>query len=457
VLAQDLTTRARLRAMSKFAPAMSLQRGANIVLLVAFVLATSSEASLQSDLQDLIDSYGSGSIGLQLGWKSVTDEFTIAAGSVTNPGESIRNITPHDTFNYGSGTKPTIATAVFRMVDAGKLKLEDKVSQHVDPFLKRNNGTTLEDLFGSQVAEASVLQLLRMEAGLPDLGTHDKLNTAALNSHGQVFSPYAWMRGYPKTVCSPGACSYYSSVSYIVAGLLVTSVQKPTGDWVDLDFTMAVSGSTKSRYPSMKLPAAKGALHDTMSVEGISYSRHSTSAAISLWDQNPSIMGWACGGMMANTGDVARFFYDLIAPASTHKLVSDASLKEMSNLKPLNTGHFVVDYGAGLMDSAAPRYNKPTTKGPDDWSYIIGHIGETFAFHAVSGYYPKAQAAISIVTNSDEGFSYPDEIACKASEIAAKHAGVKVNVGCSSPSPSPSPWSPRRRHAGNKRASETIV
>merc|ERR1712039_979313 len=143
-------------------------------------------------------------------------------------------------------------------------------------------------------------------------------------------------------------------------------------------------------------------------------------------------MGWACGGMMASTGDIARFFYDLIAPASTHKLVSDASLKEMSNLKPLSTGHFVVDYGAGLMDSAAPKYNQPTTKGPDDWSYIIGHIGETFAFHAVSGYYPKAKAAISIVTNSDEGREYPDLIACKASEIAAKHVGVQVDVGCRS-------------------------
>merc|ERR1712039_841429 len=143
-------------------------------------------------------------------------------------------------------------------------------------------------------------------------------------------------------------------------------------------------------------------------------------------------MGWACGGMMASTGDIARFFYDLIAPASTHKLVSDASLKEMSNLKPLSTGHFVVDYGAGLMDSAAPRYNQPTTKGPDDWSYIIGHIGETFAFHAVSGYMPKSKAAVSIVTNTDAGFSTVDTVACKAAEISAKYLGETVDLECSS-------------------------
>merc|ERR1719487_2164410 len=146
--------------------------------------------------------------------------------------------------------------------------------------------------------------------------------------------------------------------------------------------------------------------------------------------------------MMANTGDVSRFFYDLLAPASTHKLVSDASLKEMSNLKPLNTGHFLVDYGAGLMDSAAPRYNQPTTKGPDDWSYIIGHIGETFAFHAVNGYMPKAKGAISIVTNTDAGFQVVDTAACKAAQIAAKVVGGETaDLGCSGSSP----WGRRRR------------
>merc|ERR1711874_763064 len=118
---------------------------------------------------------------------------------------------------------------------------------------------------------------------------------------------------------------------------------------------------------------------------------------------------------------------------------------EMSRLKPLNTGHFKVDYGAGLMDSAPPRYNQPTTKGPDDWGYIIGHIGETFAFHAISGYMPKAKAAISIVTNTDDGHRAPDLAACKASEIAAKYLGETVDLKCdAAPTPSPG-WGRRRR------------
>jgi len=377
----------------------------------------------------------SSNVGLQLGWKSAGESFSIAAGNVTNPGESARAITPDDTFNYGSGTKAVIATAVMRMVDAGKLKLDDKVSTYVDPFLKRNNGTTLEQLFGSALADATVLHVIRMEAGIPDFEGHgNTIDGKALHSHDQIFSPYVWMRAASKSsnntpMCSPGSCSAYSSTSYEVAGLLLAAVQNPDGDYNDLDFTKAISGNSPApRYPSIKLPGSHGKLKDTMSVSGISGS------GVVLWEQNPTIMGWSCGGMNANTLDFARFFYDLLDEASPNPLVSSAAREEMTRIKPLTAGHFKVDYGAGLMDFAPPRYNKPTGKGPKDWGYVVGHIGETFGFHAINGYMPKAKAAISIVTNSDGGRHLTGIAACKAAEVAAKVlSGIKtMDLGCTS-------------------------
>jgi CubicO group peptidase (beta-lactamase class C family) len=406
----------------------------SLLVRLATVSLTSAAGSFQSDLQEMLNEQASSAVGLQFGWKSASESFTIAAGSVTNPGESSRIIRPDDTFNYGSGTKTPIAAAIFRLADAGKIKTSDKVSTYVNPFLKRNNGTTLEELYGSQMADATILQVLRMEAGIPDFENamgSSSIDTQALNSDGEVFTPYAWMRAAASqaAVCNPGACSFYSSNSYEVAGLLLTALQKPDGDWGDLDFGKAICGDS-SQYPSMKLAAGQGKLKDVLSVSGVS--RRSFSHSTILWDQNPSIMGWTCGGLMASTGDVAKFFYDLLAPSSPNPLVSDAARTEMSSLKVLNTGHFKVSYGAGLMDSAPPKYNKPTTKGPNDWGYMIGHIGETFAFHAINGYMPKAKAAFSIVTNTDSGFRIVDTVACKASEIAARYAGETVNLGCSS-------------------------
>merc|ERR1712232_192676 len=319
---------------------------------------------------------------------------------------------------------------------------------------------TLKQLYGSDLAEATVLQVLRMEAGIPDFeGRGDTIDNVALHSDSEVFPPYAWMQAAAaqNAVCSPGACSSYSSTSYEVAGLLLAAIQNPAGDYDDLDFGAAFCGdSCTSRYPSMKLPGKQGRLKDTISVAGFSKSK-GTSEQTVLWEQNPTIMGWSCGGLNANTRDMATFFYDLLDESSPNPLVSTAARTEMKNLKPLTTGYFKVDYGAGLMDSAPPVYNRPTTKGPDDWGYILGHIGETFAFHAVNGYMPKAKASLSIVTNTDAGFHTVDTAACKASEIAAKVlAGETVDLGCSG-SPSPSPWSPRRRRRGPTKMGDVIV
>merc|ERR1712048_514069 len=98
-----------------------------------------------------------------------------------------------------------------------------------------------------------------MEAGLPDFesasGSSD-IDSAALHNIGEVFSPYAWMTAASNqsAVCNPGNCSFYSSNSYEVAGLVLTAVQQPDGDWTDLDFSKTLSHDGL-RYPSMRLPA----------------------------------------------------------------------------------------------------------------------------------------------------------------------------------------------------------
>merc|ERR1719498_1031875 len=212
------------------------------------VLAGAGVSPLQEAFQEMLTEVAeSTGASLSFAWTSANESFTVVAGNVTNPGQSSRALREEDTFNYGSGTKSIIAAAVMRMADAGKIKLDDKVTTYVNPYLKRNNGTTLEELWGANMTDATVLQVIRMEAGIPDFEfsqeTNDTIDYEALMSHGEVYPPYAWMRAAADqpAACAPGECSMYSSTAYEVAGLLVAAVQNPNGDYTDLNFTAAIS------------------------------------------------------------------------------------------------------------------------------------------------------------------------------------------------------------------------
>ena len=65
-------------------------------------------------------------------------------------------------------TKPITAVAVLRLKEAGALALSDPVALHVDGLLADNfgGGTSLASLFGPHAADATVGQLLSMEASL---------------------------------------------------------------------------------------------------------------------------------------------------------------------------------------------------------------------------------------------------------------------------------------------------
>ena len=71
-------------------------------------------------------------LGIQIGWKSESESFAVAAGRTLN-----RDVTPDDTFLFGSGTKAVVAAAVMRLADAKRINLHDKVSKFIDPFLLR--------------------------------------------------------------------------------------------------------------------------------------------------------------------------------------------------------------------------------------------------------------------------------------------------------------------------------
>jgi CubicO group peptidase (beta-lactamase class C family) len=77
-------------------------------------------------------------------------------------------MTADDKLLMGSGTKPFTAVAILKLVDQGKVNLEDPAMLHIDPPLKYMYNTTMIDLFGLKAANVTVRHLIFMQSGIQD-------------------------------------------------------------------------------------------------------------------------------------------------------------------------------------------------------------------------------------------------------------------------------------------------
>jgi hypothetical protein len=66
----------------------------------------------------------------------------------------------------------------------------------------------------------------------------------------------------------------------------------------------------------------------------------------------------------------------------------------------------------------------------DDVATGIGHHGSTYGFETLSGYYPKLNASISIMTNQDLYLDFVMGLSCKVIEIVAQYKGFNQDLLC---------------------------
>jgi hypothetical protein len=217
--------------------------------------------------------------------------------------------------------------------------------------------------------------------------------------------------GGDKMTCNPGTCTAYSSTSYVMAGLLLASVLNPDGDWFEFDLA-AAAFDDGSMFPSMAFPPA--GQHDAdlsryLTTPGSSIAP--TWPTTTIFNQNPSILGFTCGNMVATPRDVAAYFYHTLCPegarADPIPLLSDAARDEMFRTEPLSKGWMAgrIEYGAGIMDLA---YGSFSRHSQDFVVSVKGHEGDTYGFLSSSGYVPELQGTYSVASNVDE--STPMEI-----------------------------------------------
>ncbi len=216
--------------------------------------------------------------------------WTGAAGSM----EGVEDVplTPDSRLPTHSAGKNIVAAQVLRLVEEGKLGLDDPAVDHLPPelgFFDANGAT--------------VRQVLGMRSGIPDLNEYEE---DGFYPAEQAQTAIKVFRKLPEPTDPPGSRVHYASTNYVLLGTIIEQI----------------SGQPLSE-------ALRSGVLDQPGLEGLTYTVEDALASD----------GW---GVETTPSSLARWGYELYGGF----VLSDASLREMTDFQ----GKW---YGLGVMDFSA--------------------------------------------------------------------------------------------------------
>ncbi|CAE8630245.1 unnamed protein product, partial [Polarella glacialis] len=411
------------------------------VVLAAFAVAASAwPAGLQASLESIARQESlkyncSFSIALRSG-----DGEVLAAGGVVDSTTN-QQAQVSDKYPWGSVTKMFTAASIMKLAAAGNFSLDDKVAPLVDPLLAKmaasdptQNFSSLSDLFGDAVADTSLRQLLGMTSGVPDFDTatpsrdggesKDPLRTMLYDAPDLFDSPtelmkVSWVAGHWKD-CKPFSSKFkafcYSSTNFMLLGLVLAG-QASSETWSSFDQSIHLPASLRKEL----IFANRGAPKDYGTAHGYdrtSYNRpRGDDNDHDNWGVDGVFAGWTASNIVATSSTVAHLAWEIFGPPQgiapkefVDQMIPSAS--EFYGLGAFNLGSFTGHKG-----------------GPLGVGY--GHLGATYGYQSIAGYFPELNIAMAIATNIEtDTQAQPADAFCLAYNAVAG-AALGKNFSCS--------------------------
>jgi CubicO group peptidase (beta-lactamase class C family) len=275
----------------------------------------------------------------------------------------------------GSVTKQFTAAAILQLRDQGKLSLDDELTTWLPELNTGGNRVTLR-------------HLLAHTAGIVDLGEMSELRAVQLMRNAAVSrdSVYKVISRYPPAFPA-GTMEIYSNTGFWLLGRII---EKASGviyeEYVEKRI-FAPLGMSRSMYCDNSKQVPNRA-------HGYTIRNGATSRVPDIVHTGT----YAAGAICSTAGDMITWLQALhggrvLSPKSYAELIAPAKLTDGTSLR----------YGMGTTvaeDSHGLRY--------------IGHNGGGFGFSSVARWYPDAQLAVVVLTNSE-----PDAITVATEGIAA--------------------------------------
>jgi D-alanyl-D-alanine carboxypeptidase len=312
--------------------------------------------------------------GVVLGVSSARVSWTGAAGHASFGSKA--PLDPAATFRIASVTKTFVAAAMLRLVEDGRVGLDDPVAAHLRPAtvsLLRKDGYAVDSI--------RVRHLLTHTSGLYDYAEDPAYQTFVL-THGR----HHWTRAeqlrfamsHGKPLAAPGTTFHYADTGYILLGEML---ERATGrtfaqalrSLVGLDHLGLDSTYLETLEP--KAPGAAARAHQ--------YYKTIDATAF-----DPSFDLYGGGGLVSSVGDLTRF-YDALLGGRVFKKAS--TLRTM--LGKANS-RSVADLGMGIFSSQFA--------GENCWAHS-GFWGTTVV------HCPRTGATIAVAVNQADGFDLPSQ------------------------------------------------
>lgn len=281
-----------------------------------------------------------------------------------------RAATIEDQYHIGSVSKLYTAAAIMKLVEAGKLSLDDTVGEYV-PGVPN----------GDQIR---IRQLLNHTSGLPNYTEHLPMNLKTVLFHRiwEMDEVLAVIRSQaPRS--EPGSSHYYSNSNYVLLGL--TAEAAAGRSFADLleELILQPLGLTHTHFARPgNSPAGSVRGYD---VAVLGTGRIGIKKDMAGLQAPFESCAFTAGAVVASASDVARFTYalfggDLLAEESLQQMLTFVEAPDED--APEQTG-----YGLGV---------RRLEMGGETF---VGHTGVFPGFSSVSLYSPAHDYAVAVTTN----------------------------------------------------------
>ncbi|MEU3932467.1 serine hydrolase domain-containing protein [Streptomyces sp. NPDC029044] len=267
-------------------------------------------------------------------------------------------MTADSSVRIGSETKTFTVTALLRLVDEGRIGLDDPIAKYVRG-VPGGHRITLRQLAG-------------MRSGLFPYTADPEFIHDLLSDPERYFNPrevLAYGFRHANTF-GPGEDFQYSNSNLVLLGLVIEKVTGRKLADVIHERVLRPAGLRHTLFPQddeFPEPHPRGYTDQTLSGE-----------VEDVTDWNPS-WAWAAGAMISDLHDLRRW----AKVVATGELLSPGT--QAQRLRTLPTGYPGTDYGLGIFET-------------NGW---IGHNGSIPGYETVTVHLPSQKATLVIMINTD--------------------------------------------------------